>query len=295
MAENQDDRIFRFWYEACHQEDSEILAPGSPSWAAVIESVHQSRDNSELLPFPVWQEAVSAGIVPDRKGYLSLLRDVTIGLMIRDLEERCDTDEAALIHLIRILDEIDQSISRLSEKIEDYYIALHPAELSGNERNISSLIETLSKDQTHPLSHLAKNIQRLRESRTLISHNVREYAAKSLPNMSALCGPLVSARLLAIAGSKHHLASMPAASFQVIGAGPSLFMHLTSGTNPPKHGIIFQYKGVHHAKRQVRGRVSRVLACQLAIAARIDHFRGFPDEEFIRKAGEKINRAGKLE
>lgn len=294
MTEKKDERILRFWYEACHQEDSESLKPTSSSWQDIIENVRQSRDNSELLPHPVWGEAVSAGVVPDRKGYLSLLRDVAIGLTIRDLEERCDTDEAALIHLIRILDEIDQSISRLSEKIEDYYIALHPAELSGYERSISSLIETLSKDPTHPLSHLAKNIQKLRESRTLISHNVRDYAAKSLPNMSSLCGPLVSARLLAIAGSKHHLACMPAASFQVLGAGPSLFMHLTSGTNPPKHGIIFQYKGVHHAKRQVRGRVSRVLACQLAIAARIDHFRGSPDEEFIRKAGEKISRAGKL-
>jgi hypothetical protein len=48
--------------------------------------------------------------------------------------------------------------------------------------------------------------------------------------MSALCGPLVSARLLAHAGSKCHLACMPAATIQVLGAGPSLFMHLTSGT-----------------------------------------------------------------
>ncbi|MBP7034162.1 MAG: putative NOP5 family protein [Euryarchaeota archaeon ADurb.Bin294] len=295
MAKNQVNRAFQYWYEALQQGPADFLTPTVSSMADIIDNIQESRDNSELLPLPAWEEAVSAGFVPDRNGYLSLLRDVAIGLTIRDLEKRCDKDEAALIHLIRILDEIDQSISRLSEKIEDYYIALHPAGLSGNERNISSLIESLAKDQTHPLSHLAGNIQRVRESRTLISQHVRDYATKSLPNMSALCGPLVSARLLAGAGSKHHLAGMPAASFQVLGAGPSLFMHLTSGTNPPKHGIIYQYKGVHHAKRRVRGRVSRVLACQLAIAARIDYFRGVPDDEFIRKAGEKIYRAGKPE
>jgi len=231
-------------------------------------------------------------MVSDRAGYLSLLRDVSIRLVTRELEERSDQDEVALIHLVRILDETDHSLSRLSEKIEDYYIAMHPAELAGYERNIRNLVDALAKNQDSPLNHLAKNMQRLQESRTMLARSVRDNAEKILPNMSALCGPLVSSRLLAKAGSKQHLAYLPASSLQVLGAGPSLFTHLKAGTNPPKHGIIFQYKGVHHAKRRFRGRVSRVLACQLGIAAKIDLYRGRLDDVFIKKAVERLNRAG---
>ena len=292
MAHDQDRRGLRFWYELCDQECIQQNNPSSPSWQEFIEKVRHCRDDLVLLPLPVWEDAVSAGVVSGRPEYLSLVRSLAIGLAIRDLEERCDREEVTLIHLVRILDETDQAVSRLSEKIEDYYMALHPAELAGSDRTIRSLIDTLAKDASHPLSPISKNILRLVESRTVLSKSVREYSEKTLPNMSALCGPLVSARLLAHAGSKRHLACMPAATIQVLGAGPSLFTHLTSGTRPPKHGLLYQYKGVHHTRKRLRGRVSRVLACQLAIAARIDYYRGVRDERFIQTAGMKILRAG---
>jgi nucleolar protein 56 len=281
------------WYMLCVNEKRIPLTPGSSEWLELINTICTLRESNGLCHLPDWQEAVHHGIVCDRAGYLSLLRDVSIGIAVRDLEDNCDEDELALIHLVRILDETDRSLSRLSERIEDYYIALHPAELAGYERNIRLLIDTIAKNSHHPLNHLSKNMQRLHDSRVNLSQNVKLYADKAIPNMSALCGPLVAARLLAQAGSKQRLAHMPASSLQVFGAGPSLFAHLTAGSNPPKHGIIYQYKGVHHAKRRVRGRVSRVLACQLGIAARIDLYRGYRDDVFVRKAGERICRAGK--
>ena len=283
----------KFWYELC-LEGKKNQATLAGSIQSITKEIQAYREDSKLLPLPVWQDAVKAGIVSDREGYISLLKEISISLAISDLEKRSNKDEMTLIHLVRILDETDNSISRLSEKVEDYYIAQHLAELPGDERNIWSLIDAIARDRDHPLNHLAKNIHRLHDSRTCISSDVREYAGKILPNMSALCGPLVSARLLARVGSRSQLARMPAASLQVLGAGPSLFAHLSSGSDPPKHGIIYQYKGVRHAKRQLRGRVSRVLACQLATAARIDYYRGAADEEFLRKASEKITLAGKL-
>ncbi len=282
-----------FWYEICdsHREPAPSF---SFNWEMIVEQIRAHRDHLTLCALPKWEEAVSAGIVLDRNGYLSLMKDLAIRVAIRDLEERCDADEIALIHLVRILDEIDHSISRLYEKMDEYSSALSsPLPHEEPDRTVKVRIDSLAHDTTHPLSHLAKSIQRMHESRVAIAKTVREYAQKTLPNMSALCGPLVSARLLARAGSKHHLAYMPAASLQVLGAGPSLFMHMRTGSDPPKHGIIYQYKGVHHAKRRVKGRVSRVLASQLAIAARIDYFRGSRDDDFVIKAGEKICRAGK--
>lgn len=292
MEENQENKEEKYWYMFCRDEVGTAMTPASLTWPDTIDAIHTLRERGSLHHLPRWQEAVTLGIVPGRAEYLSLLRDVSIGLVVRDLEDNCDEDEITLIHLVRILDETDKSLSCLYEKIEDYHIALHPAELTGYERNAKSLVDLLAKNTFHPLNHLAKNIERLHESRVNLAKSVREYAEKVVPNMAALCGPLVAARLIDKAGSVRHLAHMPGSSLQVLGAGPSLFTHLTGGTNPPKHGIIFQYKGVHHAKRKVRGRVSRVLACKLVIAAKIDHFRGIRDDEFIAKAREKICRAG---
>lgn len=280
------------WFLYCKGEDGSIPISSSSGWQDTIAKICSARDYDLISPLPEWQKAVTCGIVPDRSAYLSLLRDVSIGIVIRDLTDSCDTNELSLIHFVRILDEIDHTISRLSERMEDYYIALHPSELSGYERNVRALIDQIAKDSYHPLNTLAKNLLRIHDSRVILAGHIRTYGEKTIPNMTALCGPLVAARLLAKAGSKNHLACMPASSLQVFGAGPSLFTHLTAATNPPKHGIIYQYKGVHHAKRRNRGRVSRVLACQLAIAAKIDYYRGIRDEIFLKKAGFRICRAG---
>lgn len=283
----------KYWYHLCIDEQGSIMSSVSRIPDKIITDVQRKREEGCISFHPSWRDAVAEGIVADRAGYLSLLRDLSIGLVVRELADNSDKDEASLIHLVRILDEADRSLSKLSEKIEDYYIALHPAELAGYQRNIRSLIDTLTKTTEDPLNRMAKDLQRLQETRTTLAHDIGRLAEKILPNMSALCGPLVSARLLAKAGSKQHLARMPASSLQVFGAGSSLFVHLTAGTNPPKHGIIYQYKGIHHAKRRFRGRVSRVVACQLGIAAKIDLYRGVSDEIFIKKAGERICRAGK--
>ena len=145
----------KFWYELC------LEGKKNQATLAGIHSEHHEedrayREDSKLLPLPVWQDAVKAGIVSDREGYISLLKEISISLAISDLEKRSNKDEMTLIHLVRILDETDNSISRLSEKVEDYYIAQHLTELPGGERNIRSLIDAIARDRDHPLTILQK-------------------------------------------------------------------------------------------------------------------------------------------
>lgn len=85
---------------------------------------------------------------------------------------------------------------------------------------------------------------------------------------------------------------MPGSTIQVLGSEQALFSHLRAGTPPPKHGIIFQHRRVHNAPREVRGRVARVLAAKLAIAARLDYHRGVLVPEFIEEAQKRIDAAG---
>jgi nucleolar protein 56 len=107
------------------------------------------------------------------------------------------------------------------------------------------------------------------------------------PNIEALAGPTLGARLVSLAGGLSNLAKMPSSTIQVLGAEKALFRSLRTGARPPKHGVIFQHRFVHDAKRWQRGRIARALAGKLAIAARSDAFSGKYIGDTLREDLEK--------
>ncbi len=100
-----------------------------------------------------------------------------------------------------------------------------------------------------------------------------EHSARSLaPNVSALAGPMIAARLVTQAGSVEDLARYPAGTIQLLGAERALFRHLKSGARPPKHGVLFQHPLVHRAPPWQRGAIARAFAGKIAMAARADAY-----------------------
>lgn len=59
------------------------------------------------------------------------------------------------------------------------------------------------------------------------------------PNLSALIGDVVGARLLAQAGGLSSLAKCSASTIQILGAEKALFRALKSHGNTPKYGILY--------------------------------------------------------
>jgi nucleolar protein 56 len=109
------------------------------------------------------------------------------------------------------------------------------------------------------------------------------------PNTNAIAGPLLGARLIAVAGGLRNLAKMPASTIQVLGAEKALFRALRTGTRPPKHGLIFQHSLLHEAKPWQRGKVARGLAGKISIATRVDAFGGkFKGDELKRDLDRRI-------
>ncbi|MEM4245787.1 MAG: C/D box methylation guide ribonucleoprotein complex aNOP56 subunit, partial [Candidatus Bathyarchaeia archaeon] len=111
-----------------------------------------------------------------------------------------------------------------------------------------------------------------------------EVVEEVAPNLLAVAGPLISARLISIAGGVENLAKLPASTVQVLGAEKALFRALKTGARPPKHGVIFQYGPIHQAPRWQRGKLARAFSGKLAIAARLDAFGGGFEGERL-KAG----------
>jgi len=92
------------------------------------------------------------------------------------------------------------------------------------------------------------------------------------PNLTALIGEQVGARLISHAGSLTNLAKYPASTVQILGAEKALFRALKTRGNTPKYGLIFHSTFIGRAKPQNKGRISRYLANKCSLASRIDCF-----------------------
>ena len=116
---------------------------------------------------------------------------------------------------------------------------------------------------------------------------------KVAPNISAILGAAVGARILGRAGSLSRLASMPASTIQVIGAEKALFRSLKTGAQPPKHGILFQHPMVHAAPRWQRGKIARAIAAKAVIAARVDVYGEGLNNTLLDKLNVRVKEIGK--
>ncbi|XP_014668885.1 PREDICTED: nucleolar protein 56-like [Priapulus caudatus] len=96
------------------------------------------------------------------------------------------------------------------------------------------------------------------------------------PNLAALIGEMVGARLISHAGSLTNLAKYPASTVQILGAEKALFRALKTKGNTPKYGLIFHSSFIGRAGAKNKGRISRYLANKCSIASRIDCFSEIP-------------------
>jgi nucleolar protein 56 len=108
------------------------------------------------------------------------------------------------------------------------------------------------------------------------------------PNLGALIGEIVAARLISHAGSLTNLAKCPASTVQILGAEKALFRALKTKTNTPKYGLIFHSSFIGRAGAKNKGRISRYLANKCAIASRIDAFSEDPSTLYGEKLKEQV-------
>jgi len=134
------------------------------------------------------------------------------------------------------------------------------------------------------ISRFADRVVKLTEYRK----NLHNYLIKKMndcaPNLSALIGEQVGARLISKAGSLTNLAKYPASTVQILGAEKALFRAMKTKGNTPKYGLIYHSTFIGRAQPKNKGRISRYLANKCSIASRVDCF----SEELTDKYGLKL-------
>uniref|UniRef100_A0A8D8Y2Y2 Nucleolar protein 56 n=2 Tax=Cacopsylla melanoneura TaxID=428564 RepID=A0A8D8Y2Y2_9HEMI len=108
------------------------------------------------------------------------------------------------------------------------------------------------------------------------------------PNLAALIGDQVGARLISHAGSLTNLAKYPASTVQILGAEKALFRALKTKTNTPKYGLLFHSTFIGRAGQTNKGRISRYLANKCSIASRIDCFADAQSSVFGEKLKQQV-------
>lgn len=273
-----------------------VCTPARGDAGALSERLDGLRISMETFIPLSWEDAAACGACGDRQDYLDRLRALCIRRAEDAIAAYYRQGDIELLQMVRMLDEMDTVINLLTERATEWYIVRNPG-FSRKYRAIGAkkMLAIMKKERSSPLGRLAGEVERLSAERTRLMREVSNRADEVAPNCSALVGGLVAARLISRAGSLAQLARLPASTIQVLGAENALFTHLRSGTPSPKHGIIFQHRRVHNAPRSTRGRVARVLASKLGIAARIDYYRGELSPEFLDGAQKRIDAVAGIE
>ena len=147
--------------------------------------------------------------------------------------------------------------------------------------------ETLADERLIALASRAADLDaEAGDLRGFVERVVREVA----PNLATLAGPVLAARLIALAGGLKPLARKPSGTLQVLGAEEALFAHLRGRAPSPKHGVIYTHEYVRDTAREHRGSAARALAGKLTIAARIDHYSGDRRPQLERELDARIER-----
>ncbi|MBI4258819.1 MAG: ribonucleotide-diphosphate reductase subunit beta [Thaumarchaeota archaeon] len=266
------------------------------------------------------QLMIEAGLVSSETEAREVVRRFALAAAEEKLREMSTSLDLHVIQSIQALDEVDKTINEFISRLREWY-GLHFPELAsyvsdpisyakmtlaGERSRITSILKemhlpeergekiisvslrskggAMRPEDLEVIKTLGEEILRLNDLRSKLTKHVEDTMMKVAPNVSSMAGATVGARLISKAGGLNRLAQMPASTIQVLGAEKALFRAMRTGSRPPKHGVLFQHSEVHSAPKWERGRIARLIAGKIAIAARIDAYRG----------GEEPNLAGAL-
>ncbi|MBW6452053.1 MAG: hypothetical protein K0B02_04990 [DPANN group archaeon] len=218
--------------------------------------------------------------------YYNSILNVTLLLTKKKISESV-TNDKLIIQATNAIEDLEEAANILSVRLREWYGFLNPElsqKIHQHEAFVNAIIDKqdektlmgaeLDQADKDKIEQFANSLKKIYEEKQNLENYIEKKIREVLPNATSLINPTLTARLLATAGSLSKLARFPSSTIQVIGAEKALFRHIRGQGTSPKHGLIFQSPFVNQAKRDVRGKVARMLASKLSIAFKVDYFKG---------------------
>ncbi len=248
------------------------------------------RDGSAETPAEWPEKAVSDGFVPNTDAYYERLHAATTAAARGAAQEAQRSDDQQLIHAVRAMDDCESEANELAERVAEWAGSRYEDAGSGVEYATELATRDPETATDERLVSLAERVVALSEEVDQLRGFIERTAPQIAPNLSNLAGPVLAARLIALAGGLGALAKKPSGTVQVLGAEDALFAHLQGGAPSPKHGVIYTHEYVRGTDPDNRGSAARALAGKLSIAARIDHYSGELRPNIETELDERIER-----
>jgi hypothetical protein len=215
---------------------------------------------ASLPPMPERRRIRAVAFQPDRDE-----RALHLALARRRLEHAMAAPEASLSALAREEERVERVLRRETNAADNWVSEGTPV-LSDYAR-----LSARTRDQL---------VRHLRELTAALEAQARKVA----PNLSAVVGPVVAARLIAVAGGLEPLSRMDASRIQLLGArrrfGPG---------RSPRFGILYHAEGMTQVPPNRAGALARSAAALAAIAARVDATSGRAiSAELVRRRDRRI-------
>ncbi|WP_348609177.1 NOP5/NOP56 family protein [Halobaculum rarum] len=258
-------------------DDAHHPGDGSRAWFAGGDGespADRVRDGDAEAPADWPALAVESGFAADEDDYYATLREATVAATRAEVDERERADDRQLLHAVRAMDDAERVANELAERVSEWAGTLFPDAGTGVEgcRKLAERDPDGSAEER--VVSLATRVTDLAHEAGELEAFIESRAPVAAPNLSALAGPVLAARLISLAGGLETLAKKPSGTLQVLGAEDALFAHLRGHGTSPKHGVIYTHEYVRGTRPEDRGSASRALAGKLTIAARIDHYSG---------------------
>ncbi len=238
------------------------------------------------------------------KDFIEKNKEFTKNEIIKSINQ-----ENLMIQTVNNIQEIEKCINMLSKRLREWY-SLYLPELDKStdkheiftnlvlRKNKTQLLnqlkvkkdkclgKDLDKKDINEIKFLAGEISNLHKLKKKHETYLEDITKQCMPNSQKVAGTMIAAKLLAHAGTLLRLIEFPSSTIQLLGAEKALFRHLKTGARCPKHGIIIGHELVAKAKN--KGKMARILADKILIAAKVDYFKGEPIGKTLRDKLDKL-------
>ena len=232
------------------------------------------RDGSADEPADWPALAVENSFATDEDDYYATLHDAAIETARTAATERERADDRQVIHAVRAMDDTERMANELAERVAEWAGSRYDESGTGIEYCRALADEDTANPTDERVRSLAARAVALDDERAALESFVERVVSTVAPNLAALAGPTLAARLLSLSGGLASLAKTSSSTVQLLGAEEALFAHLRGTAPSPKHGVIYVHEYVRGTRPEKRGSAARALAGKLTIAARIDHYAG---------------------
>jgi len=243
----------------------------------------------------------------------SFITKVSIEISKIKIKESLRKDKI-VANVSNAISELDKTINVFCERLREWYSIYFPEldkEIEDNEKFVKLVNKYLKREnfEDEKIRNLAKEsvgidldekdleeikkfsslIVQMFEEKEKLENYLSKLTAEIAPNLTEIATPKIAAKLIEIAGSLEKLAKLPSTSIQLMGAEKALFRFLkTRGkAKLPKHGVIFLHPYIQKAPKELRGKIARILASKLSMAAKIDFFSGEDRRKELKEDLEK--------